>query len=170
MRLTTQTNSTLCQIPDGVAGTRATLLIMRDVARQGKRSAPIRLTAAQLINHINSGNTKNWHNEIKILHRFVRDRIRYVKDIKGVETIQTPDKTLEFGYGDCDDKSTLLATLLEVIGHPARFVAVGFQPNNYSHVYVETLLGNKWIALETTENVSAGWHPKNIKAKITVNI
>ena len=170
MRLTTQTNSQLCQIPDGVAGTRATLLIMRDVARQGKRNAAIRLLAGQLVNPFNSGNSKNWINEIKTLHAFVRDRIRYVKDIKGIETIQTPDKTLELGYGDCDDKSTLLATLLETLGHSARLVAVGFKPNNYSHVYVETLCGDKWIGLETTENVKFGWQPHNIQAKMVVNI
>ncbi len=170
MKLTTPTNTTLCKIPDGVAGTRATLLIMRDVARQAKRHAAIRLLAGQLVNPFNSGNSKNWHREVISLHQFVRDRIRYVRDIRGIETIQTPDKTLELGYGDCDDKSTLLAALLESIGHPARFAAVGFRPNNYAHVFVETLIGNKWFPLETTENVRAGWYPPNVKSKMVVNV
>lgn len=170
MKLTTPTNSQLCQIPDGIAGTKATLIVMRDVTRQAKRNVQIRLLATQLVGHLNSGNSKNWIAEIKTLHRFVRDNIRYVKDIKNIETLQTPEKTLEFGHGDCDDKSTLLAALLEVIGHPARFAAVGFKPNDFNHVYVETKLGNKWIPLETTENVNVGWHPPNIKAKMVINI
>ncbi len=54
----------------------------------------------------------------KKLHRFVRDNIRYIKDIRDVETVAYPDITLQQGQGDCDDKSVLLASLLESIGHP----------------------------------------------------
>jgi len=167
MRLTSPTLGKVCQIPDGKAGIKQTLYIMRDVTRQAKHDFRIRQLAGDLTRHLGS---KNWMAEVKVLHAFVRDRIRYVRDIRNVETIQTPDKTLEFGYGDCDDKSTLLASLLEVIGHPVRFAAVGFKPGDFSHVYVETLIGNKWYPLETTEPVADGWQPPNIKSKMVVNV
>jgi len=98
----------------------------------------------------------------------VRDNVRYVRDVRGVETVHTPVKILEQGQGDCDDKSLILATLLETIGHPTRFVAVGPAPGIYSHVFVETKLGNKWIPLETTENVKPGWRPKNTVSQMVI--
>lgn len=144
------------EIPPGIEGTRATLAIMSKITRDAKKHLPIRLLAQSLV----SGNAqKDYCGEIKDLHRFVRDNIRYVRDIRGVETLQTPEKTLEFGGGDCDDKSTLLAALLESIGHPTRFVAVGFKSGNYVHVYVESKMGVKWYPLETTEPWEAGRGP-----------
>lgn len=157
--------ATLQAIPDGKAGTVATLKIMKEVANAGKISLPIRNLAVNLINHLPQ---KDYFNEVKILHRFVRDQIRYVKDIRGVETVQTPDVTLRLRAGDCDDKSVLLASMLEAIGHPTRFVAIGFRPDDFAHVYVESRIGTKWIPLETTEPVEVGWSPKNVVSRLTV--
>jgi transglutaminase-like putative cysteine protease len=91
-----------------------------------------------------------------VIHQFVRDKIRYTKDVVGVETIQSPDMTLKLRTGDCDDKSILIASLLLSIGHPCRFVVVGPEKNVYSHVYVETKIGNKWLPVETTEPWNMG--------------
>lgn len=157
--------ATLQAIPDGKAGTVATLKIMREITKAGKKSLPVRSLAVSLTN---GANQKDWFNEAKILHRFVRDKIRYVKDIRGVETVQTPDVTLSIGAGDCDDKSVLLASLLESIGHPTRFVAIGFKPDDFVHVYPETRIGTSWIPLETTEPVEVGWSPKNVVSRLTI--
>ena len=88
--------------------------------------------------------------------------MRYIKDINGVETLADPLQVVRQGQGDCDDKATLIATLLESIGHPTRFVAVGFNAGELSHVYVETKLGSRWIALEPTEPVQMGWCVPNV--------
>lgn len=136
---------------------------MRQLARQGRQNPEIRTLAQSLTNHLPG---KNWIAEIKVLHKFVRDQIRYLRDINGVETIQTPEQLLRTRSGDCDDQATLLASLLESIGHPARFRAVGFKPGRLEHVYVETQVGRggrkKWLPLETTENVEIGWRPPRI--------
>lgn len=160
-----QLSATLQAIPDGKAGTVATLKIMRELTRQGKKSLPIRTLA---VRQTNGNHQKDWFGELQALHRFVRDKIRYVKDIRGVETVQTPDATLQMGAGDCDDKSVLLASLLESIGHPTRFVAVGFAPDDFAHVYVESRIGTGWIPMETTEPVEIGWSPKNVVSRLTV--
>ena len=90
--------------------------------------------------------------EMRAVHRFVRDDIRYVRDIRGMETLQTPDNTLDIGQGDCDDKAILVNSLLDHLGYPTRFIAVGFRPGTFSHVYPEAFINGKgWIALETTE-------------------
>jgi transglutaminase-like putative cysteine protease len=131
---------------------------MSGLVKSAKSTLPVRLLALRLVRR---NGQKDWPGEVRDIHAFVRDGIRYVKDVRGVETLQTPEKTLELGQGDCDDKSTLVAALLESIGHPTRFVAVGFN-GQFAHVLVETKIGTKWVAVETTEPVAVGWFPKNV--------
>ena len=154
-----RTPTTLQAIPNGAAGTRATLRIMSDLVRRYKRDIQIRELALSLISDLPGH--KNWVGQIKRLHAYVRDCIQYVRDVNGVETIATPIKTIEYGQGDCDDQAVLLASLLESIGHPTRFVAIKQSPMGpFVHVYTETKIGmgkgGKWIPLETTENMEAG--------------
>lgn len=136
---------------------------MGGLVKAGKKTLPVRQTALYCVKNLNQ---KDWHSEINCVFQFVRDNIRYVRDIRNVETLSTPEKTLEFKQGDCDDKSVLLASLLESIGHPTRFVAIGFKPNEFVHVYVETKIGQKWIALDSTEPVEMGWQPKNVVSRL----
>ena len=137
---------------------------MGQLSRQGKKYLPLRQLALSLVSR---NGQKDWIGEIKNLHAFVRDKIRYVRDIRGVETISAVDRILESGQGDCDDKSVLLAALLESIGHPARFVAIKLGGDEYEHVYVETRVGNgKWISLETTEPVEIGWEPPGVTQRL----
>ena len=165
MQLESPAVATLSLIPSGAAGINETLRVMRALTREGKKNLRVRETAGA---QTKSCQQKDYSCEVRTLHAFVRDSIRYLGDINGVETVQAPQKTLEYGYGDCDDKSVLLASLLESIGHPTRFVAIGFAPGVFEHVYVETLIGTRWIALETTEPVEAGWSPdpKAVRARM----
>lgn len=157
MHLTTPSTSTLALIPDGRAGVAATLKLMSGMVKEGKKTLAVRATAQRLTQFCAQ---KDFACEVRALHAWVRDHIRYLQDVTDVETVQTPAKTIESGAGDCDDKSTLLAALLESIGHPTRFMAIGFEPDVFCHVYVETLIGTRWIPLETTEAVVAGWEPE----------
>lgn len=172
MKFQTQTRpqrkltSSLQIIPAGPEGVYQTLRIMRQLTRLGKKEIVVRQKALELTRNLNQ---KDWLGEVKSLHRFVRDNIRYIKDIRDVETVAYPDITLECAQGDCDDKAVLLASLLESIGHPTRFVAVGFRPNNYSHVYLETKIGHTWLGLETTEPVEVGWQPKGVVSRMEIH-
>lgn len=161
---------TLGTIPSGPAGTAATLKEMVKLARQFKKDVGVRQVAAQLVRDLPQYDKLG---EIKALHAFVRDSIRYTSDIRGVETLQTPKATLEMGVGDCDDKSTLLAALLESIGTPARFVALCMGgAENFSHVLVEARFGSKgkWMPLETIRPVEAGWYPAKVTKKMIAHI
>lgn len=167
MILETERPQYLGTIPQGESGTRATLRVMRDLVRRYKRHPRIRNTALELTAGLPP---KDWLAEVRAVFAFVRDRIRYVRDVRGLETVQTPDATLDLEQGDCDDKSTLLSALLESIGHPTRFVAVGFTPSGqFSHVYVETRVGMSWIALDATMPYEAGWRPPGAKARMIVH-
>lgn len=170
---TTQTPTTtqLLAIPNGPPGTRQTLKLMRRFVIEGKKYYPLRKLALSIVRR--NGN-KDYIGEVKSISSWVKRNIRYVKDIRGIETIQTPQKTLEIGQGDCDDHSVLVSTLLECIGHMTRFVAIGFMPGTFQHVYTETKLGpkskNMWIAVETTEPWPVGKAAKNPVEKMIVHI
>ncbi len=150
--------SFLTEIGSGRAGTEDTLWVMRNLTLAGKTHPAVRDLAVRLTRLFPQ---KDFRAEVYALWRFVRDRIRYVRDIRGVETLQMPDVTLQIGQGDCDDKSVLLASLLESIGHPTRFKAMSFKPGKFSHVLIETRIGGSgpWVPLETTEPVPFGWEP-----------
>lgn len=97
--------------------------------------------------------------EVRALFQLVQG-IRYVRDVHEVETLASPAKTLLMRVGDCDDKATLLAALLESIGYPTRFVVAGyFQPGEVEHVYLQVHAAGQWIDLDPTEHESIGWSP-----------
>ena len=114
---------------------------------------------------------RDWRGEICSLFKYVRDHIRYVRDIEGVETLQTPPATIDLEAGDCDDKSTLLAALLASIGYQSRFVAVGYrQPDSYQHVYVEALLDGEWVPLDATVPKPFGWRPRSAVSRMVLAV
>ncbi len=158
--------SLLMSLPDGVAGVRATLKIMSALVKSGKKSPSVRAKALALTQGLSQ---KNKLGEIRALWAFVKNNIRYVGDIKNVETVHTPEQILRQESGDCDDKALLLASLLESIGHPSAFWAIGTkEPGKYSHVMALTRIGaSRWMPLETTENVPFLWMPPIVRASMT---
>jgi len=153
------------EIPNGVEGVRATLRVMSALVKTGKKSPVIREKAKALTQHLRQ---KDRIGEIKALWSFVRNEIRYVGDIRNVETIHTPEQILRQASGDCDDKALLLCALLESIGHPSGFWAIGTKgPNQFSHVLAVTRIGpRKWFPLETTEPTPWGWSPPVVRASM----
>lgn len=154
---------TLTRIPSGRAGIKATLQAMSRLVLNFKKDAGVNEVACRLVRNLPQYDKVG---EVRALHAFVRDCIRYTNDISEVETLRTPRATLELGVGDCDDKSTLLATLLETIGRKTRFAAVGFSDTGpHVHVLVEVRAGKdrRWVPLETIKPVEAGWGPAGIK-------
>lgn len=127
--------------------------------KAGKIDPSIRALAYKLIADLPP---KAFRAEADMLFRYVRDNVRYVRDINGVETLADAAQVLRQGQGDCDDKSVLLASLLESAGHPTRFKAVGFNAGQLSHVYVETLIGNTWVPMDATERAPMGWSPPGV--------
>lgn len=160
-----KTTSQLREISDGKRGILETLKLMRGLVGKGKNDLIVRTKAAELVKDLPP---KAYSSEGERLHAWVRDNIRYIRDINGTETLHDAVQVMKFGQGDCDDKSILVASMLESIGHPTRFVAMGLNGGDFSHVYVETKLGTKWVGVETTENVPFGWHPNNMTSRMVI--
>ncbi len=131
---------------------------MASLVRQYRKNIAIRSLALDIVERVPGH--KNFRGEAAALCEWVKRNIRYVRDVNEVETIQTPLKTLDIGQGDCDDQSTLLASLLEAVGFRTRFLAIktaAFGP--FVHVVAQAQIGREWVPLETTEPWEPGTFP-----------
>src|SRR5579885_1383644 len=109
---------------DDVNAVKATLKQMVAIARKYKSDATT-INAARMI--LAQAGITDFRAQksagIRALQHWVRDNVVYVPDPRGVELLQTPPRTLQLMTGDCDDKSILLATLLETVGCATRYMA-----------------------------------------------
>jgi hypothetical protein len=76
---------------------------------------------------------------VRELHRFVRDRVRYVPD-PSYEEISDTETILERGWGDCDDKARAFVGLLRSVGLDGRIRPVFDREGYFYHVQAEA----KW--------------------------
>jgi len=167
----TKVKTTLMGIPSGAAGTRKTLRLMRGMITRAKRDFDFRRLALDIVRDLPP---KNWKAEARAIQEWVKQNVRYVRDIQGIETLHSPQKILEYRQGDCDDQAMLVATLLESIGFSTRLHAIGFRPGSYSHVFADVQLAPgknalpRWFSVETTEDWPLGKIPKNVVSHMMV--
>lgn len=165
-----QTLGTMQAIPSGPEGTRQTLKLMRDIVRRAVRD-PRMIVRNQAIAITRACPSKDWRCEILAVYDWVNENIRFLRDVNGVETLQSPARTLELAVGDCDDQAILISALLESIGHATRFAALGFEPGHFSHVFSETKIGDRWLSLETTvPGAFPGWYPPRVSERMVQKI
>lgn len=141
-------------IPNGPAGVSATLRAMRDLVNRCKTSLRIRQAATGIAFLTPE---KDYAAAAEAIFNFVRDHVRYIRDVNGVETLQSPDITLQLQLGDCDDQTTLLASMLESIGYPTRFVVAGYSGDQFDHVYLQAWINDHWVDMDATEPHPMGW-------------
>ncbi len=153
--------STLSQ---GKRGTAETVAIMARLAmgEWGARSERIRALALAIVQRFGIAG-KDYLAEVMAIHRWVQTSIRYTRDPVGQETVQTPEHTAFVNQaGDCDDFSVLEAALLGALGHPTRFITIGYSPQAFSHVYLEANIRGRWIPLDPImADKPAGWQAPN---------
>jgi transglutaminase-like putative cysteine protease len=172
-------------IPTGTDGVRETLRIMVRIARKFLKPSVgnAEQTAALLTVRLCAGQVtlgcaeKDYTAEASALQCFVRDHIRYTRDLRTAETIQFPNRTLEFGYGDCDDKALLFCCLAECVGFETRFCAIGTDDSGFSHVSGQLLIpGCGWTNAETIPiddsgtKVDLGWFPPDCTCLMLAHI
>lgn len=142
-------------LSNGMRGVRQTVQVMREAVRQGRVDPAIRQAASTLIFLTPE---RSELDELNALFSFVRDRVRYVRDVHEVETISTAAKTLAGMIGDCDDQTILLAALCESVGYPTRFIVSGYgDPGTLEHVYLQVFATDEWIDCDPTEPHPLGW-------------
>jgi hypothetical protein len=171
----------LISLPDGPARTRETLKTMRLLTIDGKCQPIVRDTACRIAQRCAS---QDFLCEIECVFRWVRDNIRYIRDVNDVETVHFADQIMAQRWGDCDDASVLLASMLESIGCSTRFVSVAFAGDDYSHVLAEVDVtaydvpaavptrsdvdGSVWLSLDATTREKFGWFPPGVTAEMRI--
>lgn len=123
----------------GEAGVKQTLSTMARLSRNAMLDPLIRDQAARVVAQCPRGNI---HCYGSALMSWVNRRMRFVPDPEGVEALHDPRmvaRAIEAGklvYGDCDDQSMYLASLLKAVGRKPIFRAVGYNGKPWQHVYV----------------------------------
>lgn len=138
---------------------------MKKLRDEGKKNPDIFRFTRFLLTSLNLPQY-GYFDEITAIHCFVRDEIRFTRDVLSVETLQAPQITLKLRTGDCDDKSTLFASMVESIGHKTRFVTCGFSANAQKHVYTIVNIGNDWYPSETCAPLAFGIKQQAFKHEI----
>ena len=122
----------------GTLGTFQTVGMMKDLVNQSFLHPWIRERAAQVTQSCG----RDLLCQDTALLSWVNSIMDYVKDPAGVEAIHDPvsfvEKRIRQGknvFGDCDDMSIYLASLLKSIGHHPRFRIIG-KKNHFHHVLV----------------------------------
>ena len=122
------------------------------------RVNPAVMTAAHSIIYLQA--ERDEIGECRALYEFVRDNVRYVRDVAGIETLCDPAMTLQRLIGDCDDQTMLLCALFEASGYPTRLVMAGYQSGDWEHVYCQVLCRGEWVNCDPIERAEFfGWSP-----------
>ena len=124
----------------GADGVKQTLSMMARLANAAVINPFIRAQAAQAVTMCDRGNRRCM---CYALLAWVTRKVKYVADPNGVEALHNPGMMAQaiaegrLVYGDCDDMSMYLATLMKSVGLAPVFRAVGYNGNQYQHVYVQ---------------------------------
>lgn len=150
---------------DGDPGIARTIKLMRSLVegREGAQSWDIRQLVLQITHGLDS---RDKAGQIAAVLDWVKQNIDFRGEYK--ETLQSPVVTMQLKGGDCDDHSTLIASLLKSIGFKTRFTTVASDeedPQQFTHVFAEVFdpVAQRWTALDSTVKRSyPGWRPENV--------
>jgi len=148
-----------------------TVKAMKALVVRGRRNIALRRLVEKICANLAEG---DYTGEVLAINNFVKQRVRYMRDIDGIELVKTPEETLRSGSGDCDDIATLLATLLTLAGNPVNFVIAAFQVVGgtpaFSHVFVEVTTPHGPITLDPVANRDTRKMINSMKAKLVVPV
>lgn len=105
------------------------------------------------VHHVGAHSTMPQLEQARRVHRWVQRRFRFV--LEAGEQVQTPARTILWGYGDCDDLSALVAALLTALRIEWRLMLLAYDwpgsPPQPFHIWVQARLDGRWVDLETSD-------------------
>lgn len=91
--------------------------------------------------------------KFELIYNWVKTNVVYLQDVAGkIESIKSARETLSDGFGDCDDISVLIASMLAVLGYESKFVLARYvnERTDFQHVYVAQYVGKNRYVLDGT--------------------
>ena len=130
---------------------------------QGSRVQPddeIKAKALEL-----TAGAKTTEDKVRALYAYVSTQVRYVGVAFGIGRYQPHEAAdvLHNQYGDCKDKQTLLAAMLNAVGIPSDAALIGSgvrfnpdvpSPGAFNHLITHLTLGHEDVWLDSTEEVA----------------
>jgi hypothetical protein len=123
----------------GEAGIMQTIAMMKDIVNKRFLDPMIRDRAAAVTEQCH----RDKNCEDRTLLYWVNGSMQFIRDPTGVEALHDPvtfvEARLRQGikpYGDCDDESIYLASLLKSIGHNPYFRVIARNGQQYHHIMV----------------------------------
>lgn len=155
------------EIPDGTAGTYATVREIVKLIRAGTLNERVRLAAIEAIRRC------PWKNklcEVGAIFDWLRANIRFTYDPEGAELLQDVDAILLHRSADCDDFVILGGAMLRSVGIPVRLVIIASDPSApdlFSHIYLQAEVApGRWIGFDPSVIDSrVGWEPPRFYRK-----
>lgn len=148
---------------------------IKDLIKKGRQNPKIREYTVKLLAR-KCGKEwcvpeKDWRSEVEVIFNHVREKVRYTKDVADLDTFQAPNRTLEWGGGDCDCYTILLGSMLQSVGYPVIVRIIQTKnADSWSHIFLFVGLPpqapSKWLPLDASVSKPAGWMaPKEIVKK-----
>jgi hypothetical protein len=112
---------------------------------------------------------RNEVEEIRALYTWVKNHFHYVNDpvdLEHIKTFEAMERAVMHNgsfFGDCDDGTVYLASLLQSIGYPVNLVIVaptGAKGDEYRHIYLRAYMRRRgqWMNLDVTaKGKPLGW-------------
>ncbi len=104
------------------------------------------------VHHVGADSTLPAVEQARRVHRWVRDHHRFV--LEAGEQVQTPARTIIWGYGDCDDLSALVAALLTALRIEWRAMLLAYAtptgPKPF-HIWIQAMIDGRWVDMEVSD-------------------
>jgi transglutaminase-like putative cysteine protease len=155
------------EIPEGDAGTAATIVEIRHLVYQGVRDVDVNRAAVAIVSGVQAHRPAL---EARAIYDWVRKNIRFTPDISSAETLRPAREILAIRAGDCDCiNGILLPTLFSSVGLESRLVTVAAdasRPDLFSHIYPEVLVNGRWTPADAAaEHAAWGKEPGHVYRK-----
>lgn len=142
-------------VRNGVAGNYEIVFEMVRVIRDAVNyDVGLKHLAAQLLNNKDLNSYSNPIDQLTTIYKFVASNVEYIQDSAGlIENIKSARVTIADGYGDCDDLTNTVASLVGCLGFEdvriamARYLATD---TSFVHVYPVAYVNGERIVMDAS--------------------
>lgn len=126
---------------------------VREAIKQARVNPEIRNLALRIIGGTQE---RDYRGQVQGIYRWMRQNIRFVRDPLHVDVLYRPLQLLESGAGDCEDHVTLMCSLANAVGIPAKLRVISRDGENYTHIYGIYKTNSVYTPADTTAPISFG--------------